>query len=82
MVTIAWNPTGFAVICVLSRGCKFNSRAPQRETLGPLIVHADDARLPATTVSQEFMEDNGIQELLIHLTHRVGHPLTLICSAM
>jgi hypothetical protein len=58
MVTIVWNPTGFHVIRVLPKGCKFNSSDSRNEILGPLsewrseqagaaaqtlIVHADNA---------------------------------------
>jgi transposase len=66
MVTIVWNPTGFPVIYILLRGYNFDSSSPQRETLGPPIVRADNARLPTAAASQEFMEENG--------TTRVPHP--------
>jgi hypothetical protein len=35
MVTMVWNPTGFHVICVLPKGCKFNNSYYQSEILEP-----------------------------------------------
>jgi hypothetical protein len=36
IVTIVWDPTGFRVISVLPKGCKFNSDSYQSEMLKPL----------------------------------------------
>jgi hypothetical protein len=75
-VTAVWNPSGFHLIRVLSSGCKFNSSCYRREILeslsewrreqasGPgrkLIIHANNARPHTAAVSNEFMEENGLE---------------------
>jgi hypothetical protein len=75
MLTIVWDPTGFAVVTALENWCKFNAGYYVSEVLTPLsewwrergsrnfgelIVHADHARPHKATMSQQFMAGNAM----------------------
>jgi hypothetical protein len=75
MLTIVWDPTEFAVVTAVDRGCKFNAGYYVSEMLTPLsewwrergggnfgklIIPADNARPHKATVSQQFMAGNAM----------------------
>jgi hypothetical protein len=78
VLAIVWNPNGFPVINVLSKGIKFNTSQPFTDVLIPLaewcktqisrtdrklIVHADDARLHLAKMSLDFLERNEMTKV-------------------
>jgi hypothetical protein len=75
MLTIMWDPTGFAVVTALESGCPFNTGYYVSKMLTPLsewwrergggdcrklMVDAEDARPHSATVSQQFMAQNAV----------------------
>jgi hypothetical protein len=97
MLRIVWNPNGFHLINVVSKGIKFNaehyiiniliSLAERRETPvdrteRKLIVHADDACPHTAKMRSDSLEQNGTKQHIIHRTHMIWHHLIFISSAM
>jgi hypothetical protein len=75
MLTLVWDPTGFAVVAAIESGCKFNAGYDVSKLLTPLsewlrergggncrklIVHADNARPNKATMSQQFLAQNAM----------------------
>jgi hypothetical protein len=86
MLMIVWNPTGFYVINVLSKGIKFNADHYIANVLTPLVEwhktqvgrtnrkligHTDNARLHTAKMSLDFLEQNGMKKHLTHRTHLI-----------
>jgi hypothetical protein len=94
-LTIVWNPNGFHVISVFSKGIKFNADHYTTDVSIPLaewgktqvgrtdrnlIIHAADARTHPLKMSRDFMEQNGMRKYLTHRTHPIWHHLISISS--
>jgi hypothetical protein len=76
MLTIVWNPVGFRLINVLSKGIKFSTSHYVTDILVPLVecrktqvggsdrklmVYADNSRPYTARVTLEFLKQNGMK---------------------
>jgi hypothetical protein len=90
MLTIAWNPSGFHVIDVLSKGQKFNTgcyisaifeplvawRKAQASSPKKLIVHGDNANPHTAKVTRKFFEQNFLKRNPHPHIRQILHHLT------